>query len=163
LKNKKPSLESCIKKAYAYLNRTACSEARLRDYLERKGCQEFVGTIIEDLKAKGLIDDEATARFLAEILSRRYGPKRIEKKLLEKGFSKEAVKNALENLEVETGLSVAIELGLQKLKSIRDRDQKRIQEKLFRFLVYRGFSYEISRKALNEIFSMFDNDRGDSF
>jgi len=150
LKNKKISYEQCLKKAYSYLSRYSCSEVRLRSYLERKGCQEFLEAIIAELKARGYVDDEVTARMIAESLRRRYGLKMVEKKLLDRGFQRDTVKKILAELSTDLEIQVAVEILEKKLKSIKEKDFKKTREKLLRFLSYRGFSYEVAAKAIKK-------------
>lgn len=150
MKDKKISYEQCLKKAFSYLSRYSCSEARLRSYLERKGCQEYLDAIVAGLKEKGYLDDEATARLLVEGLKRRYGLKMIRKKLLDKGFQPGTVRKILAELSADSEIQTAIKLAEKKLKVIKDKDSRKIREKLFRFLSSRGFNYEIAAKAVKE-------------
>lgn len=150
---KKISYEKCLQKAYSYVGRFSCSGKRLFDYLVKKGCQEFASDIIKKFTEEGILDEEKTCRFLAENYLTRFGKKAVEKKLVEKGFSPELVKSVLSSFDYELELESALSVAEKKLKSLSRESFTKKREKLLRFLLSRGFGYEISIKAVNKIFS----------
>lgn len=145
------SRENCFKKALRYLSRYACSENRLLDYLLRKNCGDYAEGILQELKRKGFLDEKRTALQLAENYLKKFGKKRVEQKLLMRGFSKETVGEVLNLLSSRDELSVAIAEARKKLLRMKESDKKKLKAKLWRFLRYRGFEGAVSIKAVEAV------------
>ena len=87
-------------------------------------------------------------------LSERIRTKALSKKTLgyelkNKGLEKEIIERALSEFEIND-YEVALREGKRKFGKY-DINDKKIQQKVYRFLLHRGFSYEIADKVVREL------------
>ncbi|MBR5134787.1 MAG: regulatory protein RecX [Clostridia bacterium] len=129
----------------------------LRDYgvgeLVQKLCRagisrELAQETVSRLEQSGLIDDERYAAALARDMSQRklYPKRRIAAALREKGFSSEAIENALSEL-VEEDEKQALELLIKK--GYNGKSEAVSYEKWLAKLARYGFSYGASKRAFD--------------
>lgn len=150
MKGKATSKNDCRKKALNYISRYTCSSTRLKEYLKRKGCEEHIDEIVKELVENGLLNDFKNAQLLVEIYRRKLGKKAIHHRLLQKGFSREVVDEALSFTDEEE-LEFAVKEAEKKLASLKDANLKKVREKLYRFLIRRGFSSQNALKAVRKV------------
>ena len=93
--------------------------------------KEILQKVLEKLSQQGYIDDYAYAK--SYILNKRYGRKRIEYELCQKGVSHELIFNAYKESDVDE--KSEIRRTLHKI-SHKDREKK------ISYLVRRGFDLE---------------------
>lgn len=79
-------------------------------------------------------------------LSQRYGARRVGATLKQKGIAEEETKIVVETLK-ETDLVRAKEIWEKKFSPATDQKEK---GKQIRFLMARGFSYDVIKKVLNQ-------------
>ena len=96
------------------------------------------------------MNDELYAQDYANILSSRgYGKFVIVRKLKEKHLDDEFIQQALAKLESENdNAKKAFDFKIRMLKN--EKDPKKHQEKLYRFMLSRGFSSDIIRQLYAE-------------
>jgi SOS response regulatory protein OraA/RecX len=143
----------CLKRALWYLGRYLCSEKRLRDYLERKGCSEFSEEIIKRLSNSKVLDEVSALNYFLERYSVKYGKDMVRQKLISKGFRKEFIEEAIAGISDEEERKLALRIAkarLEKLPESMEIREKR--ERIFRHLIYRGISrqtaYEVVRRIV---------------
>lgn len=104
---------------------------------------------IEKLEALGFVNDSKfSQRYLNDSLSiKKQGIKKITYELNKKGISKEDI--ALLEFDEDTLYKNALFLAEKKYKLINDK--KKAREKLFRYLVSKGYDFEMVKKAINEV------------
>ena len=145
-----------LDKAYFFLKFRPRSEKEVRDYLYKKisnklWSREDAEKIIENLKGRGLIDD---AKFVDWFIRQRLalkpkGERVLRRELRQKGIEDELVdryfsKNSLN----EEGLARQIlEKRWPRLIGLSKR--KRF-EKAARFLMSRGFSFDLTKKTIED-------------
>lgn len=144
--------ERCLKKALWYTGRYLCSEKRLLEYLHKKGCGEYADEIVEKLKQIKAVDDVYAARYYAEIYSKKYGPAVLKEKLYKKGFRKELIDEIIKGIDEEAEGEAALKSAEEKLRRLpQDIPEKKKAERLYRHLMYRGFSHRIAYDAVRKL------------
>ena len=127
--------------------------------LRAKGCSdqeisEIVGKLIED----NYINEEryAVAFVRDKSTLAGWGRKKIEYALKNKGIGQTVIKNALDSISSESNIALLEKLLLKKMKELKPKLEskedgtKRLREKLLRFAISRGFSYEDILKVINK-------------
>jgi regulatory protein len=56
-----------------------------------------------------------------------------------------------ETLDEEIEFENALELAYRKKSNLKDTDKRKLYEKIGRFLVYRGYDFEIVKRVLNKV------------
>ena len=133
---------SALAKAMAFLAARPLSELELLAKLRKAGYPDNeADAAIEECRKRHYLDDEMlTADCVDALRNRNLGARQIRFKLARRGLDAEKVS---ELLEAER----AMESKLRLLRNESDPRKKR--EKLFRFLVGRGFSPDLIFKLLD--------------
>ncbi|MCX7831781.1 MAG: RecX family transcriptional regulator [Actinobacteria bacterium] len=147
--------------AIGYASRYLCSESRLLEYLEKKGCGEHAQQIINRLKEIGVLDEFRSCELLAESYAKKFGRFSIEQKLRKRGFSNEIIKQVLKKSSYESEFNTAVEIARTKLKKLESAHSKDIKNKLLRFLASRGFSIDVCLKAVSKAMAEFKENQED--
>lgn len=133
-------------KAVDYLARAMKTTKQTRDYLTKKGyAPDVVDYVIDKLKGYKYLDDEAYARLYAEQSKSHKGERRIKQELLNKGISHTEVDDQVQ-IDTDDQLESATALAQKYLKN-KARDIKTMQ-KLQRFLLYRGFDFDVVNSVI---------------
>jgi len=142
--------------ALKVLSRRAVTEKQLTDKLYEKGfLAESVSYAVERAKEYRYVDDREYAKTFIEFNGKDKGGKRIKKELTDKGINAEIIAEALAGCD-EEGLPLydesekAAEVLRKYLKgnipeSIKEKD------KAYRYMVGRGFGYEVIAKAMTSV------------
>jgi len=128
-----------FQKCVEYVLRAPKTERQVRDWLFRKRVDgEFlpVDEIIGRLKERGFINDAEYAVRFAEAKQTKYGMRAIKSKLAGKGVASEH----LDSLETPDQTELARALAQKYMRS-KPADRKTMQ-KLYRFLLSKGFNYD---------------------
>ncbi|NLX64512.1 MAG: regulatory protein RecX [Clostridiaceae bacterium] len=139
-------------RAVRYLTFKDRSEYEILNKLIDAGFDRSVAQkAVNELKAIGYLDD---TRFALKYLSERVRTKALSKKTLayelkNKGVDKEIIEKALSEFEIDD-YEVALREGKRKFGKY-DLNDKKIEQKVCRFLLHRGFSYEIVDKVIREM------------
>ena len=135
-----------FEKAISYLERYSVSEKGLKDYLKKKGFDNFVisQTMIK-LHDYQMIDDEKFAVEYFNSFASRLGKNSIANKLRQKGISKEIVDNILISVDDEDQLDKALLLAKKFVKN-RENSAKTFQ-KCLAHLIYKGYDYSVAQQA----------------
>lgn len=133
------------------LNFRMRTEKEIRDKLKEKSfSQEVIDKTLESLAGYGFIDDEKYAElYLKQRISQR-GARTIEHELAKKGVDREIASELLAEMseaEEEAALA-ACEKKYRNLKG-RGMDEAKIQEKTYRFLLSRGYDYNMIKRVYN--------------
>lgn len=139
-------------KAVDYLARAMKTTKQVRDYLTKKGyADDVTNCVIEKLQGYKYLDDQAYARMYAEQSKTHKGERRIKQELLNKGISHADVDDQVQ-VDTDDQLTSATSLAQKYLKN-KERDVKTMQ-KLQRFLLYRGFDFDV----VNSVIRTFKTD-----
>jgi regulatory protein len=122
----------------------------------------------EKMRRWGL-DDEAQARVMQRLVQERYvddaryarafvkdkvrynkwGRRKVEQALWQKHIDEDISQQALDEVDDEEYLDVLRPLLAQKRKTTRAANDYELNQKLVRFALGRGFTYDIIRQCLN--------------
>ena len=141
---------TCFSKALAYISSRLKTEKQMKDYLLDKGYSyDVIKESLDKLKSYGYLNDEYYAKTFAEIAGKNKGKKFIKQQLFIKGVKNDIVDNILQELDNE---DVACNEVCHKwLKNKSYPLDYKDKEKLYRFLLSRGFEYDTIRHTLKEI------------
>jgi regulatory protein len=143
--------QSPLDVAYRCLSYRPRSEFEMRVWLERKGFgRRTIESTLSTLKAKGLLDDLAFARFWRE--SRESSSPRsraaLRSELRRKGIDPDVVAEALDGVDEEAAAYRAAQKKAARLAAV-DHDEFRIR--LSAVLRRRGFSYDVTEHTVNRL------------
>lgn len=125
--------------------------------MQKKGIeQEAQEFAIKKAQKYGYIDD---SQYCENFINQHknmsgWGEKKIFSALIQKGVEYNLAKEKLEELySKEESLSVAFNCAKKKLEILnkREKDPQKIKQKLYAFLVSRGYSYEVIQIILSKI------------
>ena len=134
-------------KALTHISATQKTEKQVREYLQGKGYLPAVCEyVVEKLRSYNFINDGEYAENYVDSAAKRKGGRLIRMELRNKGVSDEEIDAALGNLEEDREIATAKEI-LQKYMRGKTADTQTLQ-KAFRYLMGKGFDYEIIKAAL---------------
>ncbi|NLO94039.1 MAG: regulatory protein RecX [Clostridiaceae bacterium] len=105
----------------------------------------------EELKTIGYLDDNRYAmRYLTErIRTKALSKRSLEYELKNKGINQEIIRKSLSEFEIDD-YEVALREAKRKFGKYNIHDKK-VEQRVYRFLLHRGFSYEIVNKVIREM------------
>ena len=142
----------------AYLQLAAiCAQAEhceqeMRDKMKRLEIDETVqNRIIDRLTKERYIDNERYARAFVKdkIRYNKWGRKKVQQALWMKRIDKDIQQHVLDEIDEKEYLDVLRPLLKQKRKSIKADSDYEMSQKLVRFALSRGFTFDIIRQCLN--------------
>jgi regulatory protein len=135
-------------KTLEYIVRTPRTENEIKRFLLRKkDCSpEMIARIIERLKTANYINDEAYARMFVGAKHIKISTRMIKQRLKHKGLDTEIVEQSTKDIGSQTDLANTV---AQKYMRYREYDDKNLQ-RLFRYLVSKGFEYDICKEIVAE-------------
>ncbi len=138
--------------AYSYLGYKSRTEKELRQKLTNSGYPEDITEkVVELMKKYNYLNDEiyAKSHIKDRIKFKPSGKRLLKYELSQKGISEEIVQKAVEETDIdELEMAVSILEKKSKGKNLSDRKQK---EKLYMYLIRKGFDYETTNKAFRRI------------
>lgn len=150
-------LSFLFNKAYFYLKFRPRTEKEIRDYLYKKIINTHfsrpqVEEVIEKLKEQGLIDDKKFVDLYIKdrLLLKPKGAKMLKKELKAKGIKDDLIDDYFQKNNIDEE-KIAKELLKKRWSRFQNIDIKKTKEKAFRFLLSRGFSYEIAKKTIEDL------------
>ena len=142
----------------AYLQLAAlCAQAEhcqqeMRDKLKRWGIDESTqDRIIQRLINERYIDDERYARAFVKdkIRYNKWGRRKVEQGLWQKRIDPDIQQRVLDEIDENEYLNVLRPLLRQKQKTIKAQNDYERHQKLMRFAIGRGFTFDIIRQCLD--------------
>ncbi len=126
-------------------------EKKLKD---KEYSEETISRVISFLGEYNLVDDDKYAEIFFKEKLRTRGAKKARFELSSKGIPKEIVESALENLsssaiEEDSCLKLAEKKYAQLIK--RETDPYKLKNKLYTFLMGKGYDYELINSTLRKI------------
>lgn len=141
---------TAMDKALAHLSATRKTEKQIRDYLSKKGyLPSVVDYVVERLYSFNFLNDGEYAEVYIESAVKRKGGRLIRMELKGKGVSEDEIDRALEGLSKEQEEESARQI-LQKYMRNKPCDKESLQ-KAYRYLLGKGFDYEVARSALKSL------------
>ena len=136
-------------KALTHISATQKTEKQVREFLQGKGyLPAVVDYAIEKLHSYNFLNDGQYAESYVESISKRKGSKLIRMELRSKGVSETEIDAALDALPVEREIETAKGI-LEKYMRGKVCDKTTLQ-KACRYLLGKGYDYEVVKSALTE-------------
>ena len=142
----------------AYLRLTVlCAQAEhcqqeMRDKMKRWNVDESAqDRIIQQLINERYIDDERYARAFVKdkIRYNKWGRRKVQQALWMKHIDKDIQQRVLDEIDENEYLSVLRPMLKQKRKSIKAQSDYELNQKLARFALGRGFTFDLIRQCLD--------------
>lgn len=113
--------------------------------------EEAQARIMERLVNERYVDDERFARAFAKdkVRYNKWGRRKVEQALWQKHIDEDIRKNVLNEIDDEEYLSVLRPLLKQKRKSIKAQNDYELNQKLMRFALGRGFTFDIIKQCID--------------
>lgn len=129
------------------------SEKEVHDKLKSKGFEEeIIEKTIEYFKEIELVNDRVFAqKWISFRLNKPFGFTRIKKELKEKGVEEDIVHEELAKVDDYQELDVVKRIIERRGKIYKGIDKNKLKQRLFGYLIRRGFSSGSVYKALREI------------
>lgn len=144
-----------LNKVLNFLSYRPRSKGEVEKYLENKKVDTGnKDKIIEKLSKLGLIDDEKFSRWLVEQRSglRARGKYLLSAELRQKGIDKNTIKQVLEESRTdEEDEKLAESIARKKVEKWQKLPTFEFRNKLYSFLVRRGFSSEVSVSVIDKV------------
>ena len=141
-------------KALNILNRRDHSINELKGKLfDRELPARQIYAVIDELQRLNFLNDENFAEMYTEDLLRRgYGAMRIKNYLFKKRLNADLITNIVEKIDVSEQIQAAVKLIENKLRGgfRHEKDPFKLQQKLTRHLVGKGFTFDVIKCALEE-------------
>ena len=160
--------ETIEQEAYLQLA-TLCAQAEhcqqeMRDKMKRwEMAPEVQERVIARLIKERYIDDERYARAFVKdkILYNKWGRRKVQQGLWMKHIDDDIQQRVLSEVDDTEYLAVLKPLLKQKAKSIKAENDYELTQKLVRFALGRGFTYDIIRQCLDVDEEMIPDDETD--
>ena len=113
--------------------------------------EEAQARIMERLTKERYVDDERFARaFIKDkIRYNKWGRRKVEQALWQKHIAEDIRQQTLDEVSNEEYLDVLKPLIKQKRKTIKAKNDYEINQKLMRFALSRGFTFDIIRQCID--------------
>lgn len=140
-------------KALSLLARRAHSKYELKQKLfQKKFEKEKIETVLNTLESDGYINDFEFAKlFINERIAKgKSGPIKIKSELMGKGVKREVIDEVLKIFfPSEENEDAAFSIAEKKISQLKKRnlDERIIKQKLYSFLLSRGFSFEVAKQV----------------
>lgn len=136
-------------RAIKLISKVSKTQKEIALYLNQKGyLPEVVQFVIEKLLSYKYINDETYAKDYVLCNKTIKGKRMISFQLSQKGISKDVIERVLNDFdETDTALNIA-----KKYMKNKDYDYKN-KQKLYGYLISKGFSYSTSSDVVSELFS----------
>lgn len=144
--------EACFR----YLSRRDHSSSELKQKVSKKGYKEGdIEQVIENLSDSGYLDDKAFATKFAEEKTElnQWGPKKIRSHLYKKGIDRTIIDKVLTQKTDDLQLQqICVDLVMKRKRYfLREDDDFKRKQKIYRYLAGRGFSGSVIKKSLPRI------------
>ncbi len=154
MKQTKQESLSPMDHAMRYLTARDRTVSEMQTYLDNKDFGEAdVDATIERLKDLGLLDD---ARYAVRFVETRLASKPVSRRhlweqLKSHGLADEYINAALDTVAPEDEASNAQQVAEKYWRQFQSLDAEQRRDRVMKRLVSRGFSYDVSRKALEAV------------
>ena len=150
---KKDNYIKCKNSALRIVERSYKSEKELKDKLLLKGYdKESIEKTMEFLKEYNFLSDNNYTKMYVKDKSKFQGKNKIKFDLYRKGIDEEIIQEELSSIDEEDEREVAYNLVLKKYNVIakRESDKYKLSQKLYRYIVSKGYSYDIASYAIKK-------------
>ena len=156
---KKDNYLKCKNTALRIVEKTFKSEKELKDKLILKGYDnEAIDKTISFLKEYNFLSDNNYAKMYVKDKSRVQGKNKIKFDLIKKGINDNIIEEEISNIDREDEREGAYNLAVKKYNTIvkREDDKFKLSQKLYRFLLSKGYDYDTVSYAVKKVTSIDD-------
>mgnify|MGYP001316322471 CR=1 FL=1 len=149
----------CKESSLRIIEKSSKTEKEVRDKLKLKGYEDnAINKSIEFLKEYNFINDNNYIKAFISYKLKSEGSQKIKYALIQKGIPKEIIDEQLSNLNKVNEKNTALNIAKKKFDIIkkRENDNYKISAKLYRYLISKGFEYDITNDVVKEIMSLDD-------
>lgn len=148
----------CSSIALNYISKKFCCEYDLRAYLKKYGfISDSINLAINKLKEYNYINDDVWAQNIVSGLKANHGNLYIKQKLEQKGLSDEIISKVIDENDESDSCLIQAKKWIKIHKIPENINEK---NKLYSFLLRKGFSYDAVKQALNKINNNLGDDDG---
>ena len=145
---------SALEKSLDYVSRNLRTKMQVIRYLKDKGYQgKTIAKVIDKLLDYGYVNDEAYAKTFAEQKKTSKGKRAIAYELKTKGVDDKTIETVMSEAADEDDGCMRVALRYLKGKT-PDYETK---VKTYRYLLSKGFDYDVAKKTLDKIMSDEDS------
>lgn len=133
--------------------RAHCERDLSNKLRQRKFKKQIIQAVIEECKRLDFIDDIKFAReYIRELIEKGSGIKLIRAKLIHKGVAGESVEKCIEDSISKDDELQAARLAYRKKTPAlkKESDPRKKREKLYRYMLSKGFSYDIIQAVISD-------------
>jgi regulatory protein len=148
-------------KAYTLLGKRLHSVYELRTKLRQKKYDaDLIQLTIDDLLNSRYLDDMKFAEMYSEekLRLKLWGKTKLKSELMKKGISSGIISTVLEEKfpQADEELENASQLAKKKFNQLKNwnMEKQKLVKRLYAFLISKGYSYDISRQAIEKIFNV---------
>ncbi|MDP4088340.1 MAG: recombination regulator RecX [Bacillota bacterium] len=137
-----------------FIERSYKTEKELRDRLLKKGYDlRTIDKAIDFAKQYDFLDDKRYAEMYMKEKSRSVGRNKLRYDLIKKGVEDDIIEEIQDTISEVSEIEGAEILAGKKYSvlSKRERDNRKLYEKLLRFLVSRGYTWEVAKSAIKKV------------
>jgi regulatory protein len=139
--------DTALDKALTHVSATRKTEKQVREFLEKKGyLSAVVEYVIEKMRGYNFLNDEEYAEAYVASVGKKKGVRLIKMELKNKGLTDEDIDGAIENMS-ESAQEEGASSVLEKYMRGKTVDRETLY-KAFRYLLGKGFTYEVAKSAL---------------
>ena len=141
--------EIALNKAVGYISKYAKTKKQIKDYLFKKGFDEFVvDFVISKMEEYNFVNDEQYANAFVKSKTKNNGKKKILMQLKQNGINEQVANLSVENFSKDDENIFSICEKYLKNKPI----DIKTKQKTYRFLISKGYETEDVLKCLNKFF-----------
>jgi regulatory protein len=148
-------------KAFTLLGKRLHSVYEIRTKLRQKKYDaDLIQLTIDDLLNGHYLDDMKFAEMYSEekLRLKLWGKTKLKSELMKKGISSAIITAVLEEKfpEADEELDNASQLVQKKYNQLKNRnmEHQKLVKRLYAFLISKGYSYDISRRAIEKLFNL---------
>lgn len=149
----------CKSAALKIIDRSYKTEKEIWGKLLKKDFDiETINRTISFLKEYNFLNDIDYAKMYIKDKSKSQGKNKIKYNLLKKGLNDTLIEQEISKINSEEEEETAYYLANKKYNILikREKDNYKLSQKLYRFLVTRGYSYEIASKVIKKLLNQDD-------
>lgn len=147
--------------AFRIIEKSYKTEKDIRERLSKKGYDDHtIKKVIDFFNEYDFIDDKKYAQAYIKEKIKLQGRNKIKYSLLNKGIKEDIINEIFYNIIDESKeIDSAKVLALKKYNILckRETDLYKIKNKLYQYLLGRGFNYDIAKKAVEELMLDFSH------
>ena len=151
----------CKNTALRIIERSFKTEKEIRDKLkEKEYTDNQIEKTIEFLREYNFINDESYAKaYINDKLASR-GRQKIKYDLIKKGVDRNLIDEKLSCIDSDDEKNTAFNLAKKKYNSIKksESDTYKLSGKLYRFLMSKGYNYELVKDVVKEVMNAYEED-----